>query len=508
MSRRLEEIYGRPEDEEWVTGPGHDADFCRAFQDYGIDIAALPVAEAANRIGAQRIRLELVRALDFWSSRRLPVGDQLSRDWMHLIDMAQVVDPDPWRNQLREALKRKDRGALKKLVAFAEVSKLSPQTVSLAARSLANFPGTWRPRAEYQDDLQQAVNLLRQAQPQHPNDYWINISLGFYHLLLRQFDDSIRFYTAALAIRPRRSNPMSNLGVAFLEKGMFAEAVQVLSEAITLKTDNRNAWSNLGMAYKNLNQPNRALASFNKALELDPNCADARIHRGILFESLRQWQRAVDDLSMCSSPTANWHRAYACSVLGYWRQAALSLAPNDMEKTPPGDDLWLQLACLRLLEEDTLGYRQLCRQLRDRGAEGKQDHQTQTAYMVSRTCLLFPQDAAEQAVAIQLAERAVAQDSKAPWSLHTLALAHYRAGHFEQSLSFSRDSQKAGLQWRGGKRQTILALTKWHDSVLKGTHRLEADSPPNMHLSDWLAFQVLYREAKLLFGEEVNKPTH
>ena len=65
---RLAEHGSRMMTEEIFSGEELAAAYARAFEDYGIDMAVLPVEEAARRIRGRSIRLELARALDFWSS--------------------------------------------------------------------------------------------------------------------------------------------------------------------------------------------------------------------------------------------------------------------------------------------------------------------------------------------------------------------------------------------------------------------------------------------------------
>jgi serine/threonine protein kinase len=147
MVRRLEEIYSEPPDLElpaeedpeiaderlrrvtsfrhWATRSGQrqgqyylalSPTYERAFADYGIDVPALSVAEAAERIRARAIRLELAQALDAWSSAwsRAPRPTRRpASEGKQLRDVARAVDPDPWRCRLRDALDRGDQRSMK-----------------------------------------------------------------------------------------------------------------------------------------------------------------------------------------------------------------------------------------------------------------------------------------------------------------------------------------------------------------------------------------------------------
>jgi serine/threonine-protein kinase len=72
MVLRLEEIW-LPRAKHGTEGAYDnrwaDASYAKAFRDYGIDVEALEPAEAARRIRARTIRLELAAALDCWADR-------------------------------------------------------------------------------------------------------------------------------------------------------------------------------------------------------------------------------------------------------------------------------------------------------------------------------------------------------------------------------------------------------------------------------------------------------
>src|SRR5262249_8109590 len=194
---------------------------------YGIDMATLPAAEAVERIRARSIRLELARALDFWSSMRRRAGHKESPDWKELLEVAKAADPDPWRNQLPEAWQRDARKTVEALATAGDVRQLPPETLTLLGRTLAEFLGA----------PEQAVALLRQAQRQYPGDLWINDALGWLYLnFIRppQYDEAARFYTAALAVRPGTAFLAQGVGLALREKGALREAVAEFSKAIEL----------------------------------------------------------------------------------------------------------------------------------------------------------------------------------------------------------------------------------------------------------------------------------
>ena len=82
-----------------------DAAYAAAFREAGIDLAALPPAEAGARIKARpaRIALTLSAALDDWARvRRDKRRDRPGAE--RVAQAARAADPDPWRCRLRDAL--------------------------------------------------------------------------------------------------------------------------------------------------------------------------------------------------------------------------------------------------------------------------------------------------------------------------------------------------------------------------------------------------------------------
>jgi serine/threonine protein kinase/Flp pilus assembly protein TadD len=262
MVLRLEDIYSQPKQEEFWTGlEQHDA-YARAFQQYGIDVTTLPRVEAAERIRARSIRRELARALDFWSFMRRRANDRKPPDWKGLLELAKAADHDDWRNQLREALERQDRKALEGLAASGDIGRLGPTNLVLLHYALVDAGA-----------LDQAVAILRRGQREYPGDFWINDALGHFYLLRvrqGQYDEALRFYSVALALRPSCPYMLHGVAEALRAKGALEEAVAAHSTVIDLKPNYAPAWNNRGAAHHQLHQYDKAIADYSKAIELDP----------------------------------------------------------------------------------------------------------------------------------------------------------------------------------------------------------------------------------------------
>jgi tetratricopeptide (TPR) repeat protein len=249
-----------------------DPEYTRAFQEFGIDVEALGPEEAAARIRARTIPVELAAALDLWAGVRKLTRKGDAQSWKRLVAVARLADPDERRNQLREALERRDDEALVHLAASKQVTDWPASTLVLLSRALLQTSAA-----------EQAVALLRKAQQRHPGDFWINheLALSFSQLKPPQLDEASRFLTAAVAIRPQSPGAHVNLGVALAGKGRLDEAITALHEAIRLEPAYVSAHYNLGVTLTEKRQWDAAITAYQEAIRLMPDMVPAHYNLGI-----------------------------------------------------------------------------------------------------------------------------------------------------------------------------------------------------------------------------------
>jgi tetratricopeptide (TPR) repeat protein len=265
------------------------AGFARAFQDYGIDIEALEPAEAAARIQAQAIRVELARALDEWAWMRHRFDKGQDPSWIRLLEIASRADPDPLRNRLRDALRRSDRPALEELAASVRVQELSPGTAYVLGNALKEVGA-----------VETAMKLLREAQRLHPGDMRLNDTLASFSLTAiprPRYDDALRYASAALAAEPRNARLHRVVGEALLGKRALDEALAEYSRGIELTPNSADAWLGRADAHLRLDRPDDALADLDQALRLRPNDLNALCKRADLHLVRRDYQKAHEDCS-------------------------------------------------------------------------------------------------------------------------------------------------------------------------------------------------------------------
>ncbi|HKB41837.1 MAG TPA: protein kinase [Gemmataceae bacterium] len=242
MVARLEDIHLRWQD---VDRPGAQ-DYPEAFRSYGIDMDALAPAEAAARIAARPIRVDLAVALDLWAWRCL---DPARRQ--RLQKAAATADPDPVRNRIREVAARQDRAALRRLAESIDVGAVPLSMLDLLGE------GLWR-----SGNQAAAIAFLRRVHQRHPGDYRINFALGqaLFSATPRSLEDAIRYYTAAVAVRPKSAVAHYHLGYALFRKGRVDESIAAYRRLIDLDPQYPSAHQKLSALLSMKGQLDEAIA--------------------------------------------------------------------------------------------------------------------------------------------------------------------------------------------------------------------------------------------------------
>ncbi len=281
----LEDIrLGQAERIDWKRA---DAEFAAAFRTAGLDVDAVEPREAGRWISGRAHPVELASYVDDWAlSRR--AAERPDPDWQRLVAVARVADPDPWRDQLRAniASGATAAAALRKL-ADDEKSTINESAVSLLllARQLRNGL----------KDSVRAEAVLKKAWALYPGDFWINLLLAH----ARGFDstsgnrdmftapqETVRYLTTAVALRPGSFQPHILLGDALRASRKTHEALGEYRQAIRLKPDSALAHNNLGGALRDLGKLAEAVGEYREATRLQPGYAVAQTNLSVALRDL------------------------------------------------------------------------------------------------------------------------------------------------------------------------------------------------------------------------------
>jgi serine/threonine-protein kinase len=313
MLARLEDIRLQVATQDASSeGDGHAAAalaYEKTLAGWQLDVDRLSVDEAAARVRAYPAPLvrALAGALDHWvlcgvvaygrQAKKSFAGTSgfslasllgakhqaglvaLLPKWRHRLAVAQQVDPDPLRHQLREALLRYDTAQLKRVARTADAAALPTDTIQNLA------PLLWAI-----GDKQLTLDLLRKAATARPDDFWIHHYLGFFAMQVGRRDEALCHATATASLKPQSALALLNLGAMFVANGRYDEALAVLQRAPRMGPQASGVHFHIGSALRAKGDLPGAITHFRDALRLEPG-------KVLFHHSLASALRANKDLS-------------------------------------------------------------------------------------------------------------------------------------------------------------------------------------------------------------------
>ncbi len=296
----------------WST----DAAYADAFREAGLDVAALPEAEAAQRIRARppEVVTRLAAAVDDWAAIRRD-RQQNRAGAAALSAVAGAADPDTWRVDLRRALDLPAQAArleaLRGLAKATPAETLGPISLDLLGRALKDA-----------GDPIGAEAVLHRAELRHPGDVWINYDLARALEKLARRDEAITYYTAARAIRPETAHELAHLLEA---KGEWDQGIAILEDLRRLRPGNGRHLGCLGRALLNQGRSDQARAVLvaadtanREAVRLRPGDASAHFSLGVALHIQGKLDQAKDEYAAAIRIQPN-NAAYhdnLCELLG------------------------------------------------------------------------------------------------------------------------------------------------------------------------------------------------
>ena len=255
-----------------------DSAYADAFSEAGLGRFADDPHVVATRVSASNVKAPLVAALDDWA---ICVTESERHAW--LLRVAREADDDPtgWRNRARDPATCTDRAALMKL---AETSSAAKPPVRLLVALGERLQQTGA----------DATPFLRQVQKEHPGDFWANFTLGDSLRKTGKPAESVRYYQAALAIRPKSAVAHGNLGMALAADCRTDDAIDEFREGIRIDPEFAHGHYSLGLALRAKGQLDEAIKEFTEALRLDPNNADFHYNLALALNDKGQRDEAIE----------------------------------------------------------------------------------------------------------------------------------------------------------------------------------------------------------------------
>jgi serine/threonine-protein kinase len=405
---------------------------------------------------ASPVSQSIIDALDDWSACAL--GDE--RAWV--LNVAKAMDPDPWRDQVRDHAIWANLQHLVDLAATADIAR-QPATFMVAM-------GTrWRRLGGDPTDF-----LLR-VQRLHPNEFWVNFELG--HLLgATNVEASIGFNRAAIAVRQNASAPHFNLGTGLQKLGRFEDAMHHFERAITVDPNHAWALQRLGFELLRAERFVEAIEPYDRAFALEADNVATR--DGWVIAHMRSGRS--NDLK------AKW-------------RAALALHSAE-------HNAWDGYAELCLFLGDAEAYQRACDALIDEFGDATDPY---ICERTGRALLLLPTQGERLCNARELIDRALSADldESDAWVMSYFqlasALAHFRAQEFDEVLQLTQGDVMTALPPAPHLIRAMALMKQGHAKAA----RVELDEA--IELFDWnpenavdreaWIFHILRREAELLF---------
>jgi tetratricopeptide (TPR) repeat protein len=140
-------------------------------------------------------------------------------------------------------------------------SNLPPGHPDIGA-SKAGAPGVIPPEA------QAAIDKAKQS----PTDFDAQVKAAEAYYQIENFDEAIKFLTAANKLKPDDREVIVHLGNANFDGDHYDEAEKWYNQALAKKPDDIDVRTDLGLTFVLREPPNfdRAIQEFNKSLETDP----------------------------------------------------------------------------------------------------------------------------------------------------------------------------------------------------------------------------------------------
>jgi tetratricopeptide (TPR) repeat protein len=262
-----------------------DEDYERAFAEFGLHVLAGNNAGVVERIKGRQIGVELAAFLDHWAIVRLGARGAGDPGWRQLLTVAGHADPDPGRARFREALSRQDKTGLMRLAQEGVLDGLNARSLTslVFVNGIPTVAGT------------HVEALLRRAQRQSPDDFWVNHNLAFFlqHSEPPQVDEAIAFLRVAVALRPQSPGALVNLGTILAKKGRLDEAATCYRDAVRIKPDYAQAHSNLGALLEKKGRLDEAAVCLREAIRIKQGYPEAHYGLGIVLVAKGEVDQAI-----------------------------------------------------------------------------------------------------------------------------------------------------------------------------------------------------------------------
>ncbi len=245
-----------------------------AFAHHGIVPGQTHAGEVAARLQDSPIRERVLEALELWFLASIPDDPEQPLDGFTtgLHQILTQADPDPLRDAVRTAARKRDWQQMGARLAEPMPENAAQPPRFVVALASAEIFEAERRRA-----------LLEAAWVRSTSSFSVLMALGKSYPINRAqgASERVRWFQAAVALRPKNLAAWQYLGVALTDAGRSAEALAALREAEKLEPDNTNTLVNLGVALRATGNLDDAIAAYRRAIAIDPDSTDGVVHNNL-----------------------------------------------------------------------------------------------------------------------------------------------------------------------------------------------------------------------------------
>ncbi len=256
-----------------------DAEYARAFQDYGLDLDAPTLSERLAALRDSELGIRIALGFDGWGRILRRMEGSGSADVDLVTGIGLDLDTDPFRTTVRFALVENDAAQISELAQSPELADTGPETLVLLGASLTEL----RRPAE-------GLAILRAGAERHPESFLLNFTAGR-ELYIAEQPRSIDHLRAAIALRPDLPQLYERLADAYRMVGDDVMCVRSLEALLELAPDHTWNARQLGFDYASVGQLDRALAWFERDLgsfAADTGLAGFRMSCEVMMGSLER----------------------------------------------------------------------------------------------------------------------------------------------------------------------------------------------------------------------------
>jgi tetratricopeptide (TPR) repeat protein len=294
IAERLENVLitsaSHPDKQSWRKMEGQLA---AILADNGIDLDIEQPMDVARMIREHRFAVRFADILELWIGTKAYIGgpdgspDALE-PWAQAIYSA---DDDPLRTGIRKliyAAKPVSREQVDELIKDVDLTTVSPRTL------------TWLSAVYGMAGMAEEANqLIRDALRRHPSDVMLNFDFGYSLSHQKRWQEAIRMYSRALALRPDAAGIWRMMGIALEEIEEPDNALDAYERACELEDDHGPTWANVGTMLLLQKRSDEALNAGRRVIELMPDHPDGYGIAGRALMQQKNFDEALPLLEKC-----------------------------------------------------------------------------------------------------------------------------------------------------------------------------------------------------------------